>query len=124
MVVGGDVNRLAVSRVRGLRQLQKTAATLHFSINYNREISCGISLCVERENDFRCRPMSCCNIGLCSGCSCSSPVVGKRTDAMVADDDIYWVCDTLAVVQVLPGERFSGSIDQRVHCCVTISLTV
>jgi hypothetical protein len=91
---------------------------------YNREISCGISLCVERENDFRCRPMSCCNIGLCSGCSCSSPVVGKRTDAMVADDDIYWVCDTLAVVQVLPGERFSGSIDQRVHCCITISLSV
>ena len=59
-------------------------------------------------------------VGLCSGCS-SSPVVGKRTDAMIADNDIYWVCDTLAVVQVLPGERFSGSIDQRVHCCVTMS---
>jgi hypothetical protein len=52
------------------------------------------------------------------------PLLERRTDAMVADDDIYWVCDTLAVVQVLPGERFSGSIDQRVHCCVTISLPV
>ena len=89
---------------------------------YNREISCGISLCVERENDFRCRPMSCCNIGLCSGCSCSSPVVGKRTDAMVADDDIYWVCDTLAVVQVLPGERESRAASTSVYTVVLLSL--
>ena len=84
-----------------------------------------ISLCVERENDFCCRPMSCCNIGLCSGCSCSSPVVGKRTDAMVADDDIYWVCDTLAVVQVqykCYPERDSRAASTSVYTVVLLSL--